>query len=78
MMTHMIKDLNTTLAERKMHLPALAAADGSAISEYTKVALETRDRATGRRFGLDYAEAFHHIGPDRSMEEYIAGHAVPV
>jgi LmbE family N-acetylglucosaminyl deacetylase len=78
MMTHMIKDLNTTLAERKMHLPALAAADGSAINEYTKVALETRDRATGRRFGLDYAEAFHHIGPDRSMEEYIAGHAVPV
>jgi hypothetical protein len=78
MMTHTIKDLNTTLAKRKMHLPALAAADGSAINEYTKVALETRDRATGRRFGLDYAEAFHHIGPDRSMEEYIAGHAVPL
>ena len=78
MMTHMIKDLNATLAERKLHLPGPAAADGSAINEYTKVALETRDRATGRRFGLDYAEAFHHIGPDRSMDEYIAGHAVPV
>jgi hypothetical protein len=72
----MIKDLNTTLAERKRHVPALAAADGNAIGEYTKVVLETSDRATGRKFGLDYAEAFHHIGPHRSMEKYIADHAV--
>ena len=77
MMTHMIKDLNATVAERRQHLPALTAADGRSIDEFTKVVLETSDRATGRRFGLDYAEAFHHVGPDRSMEDYIAGHAVP-
>jgi len=78
MMTHMIKDLNASLVERKLHLPALSAADSDAINEFTKVALETSDRATGRKFGLDYAEAFHHIGPERSMDEYIAGHAVPL
>lgn len=77
MVTHMIKDLNASLAERKLHLPVLEAANEDAINEYTKVSLETKDRATGRRFGLDYAEAFHYIGPDRSLDEYIAGHAVP-
>jgi hypothetical protein len=78
MVTHMIKDLNASLVERKLQLPALSAADRDAINEYTKMALETSDRATGRRFGLDYAEAFHYIGPDRSMDEYIARHAVPL
>ena len=78
MMTHMIKDLNALLVKRKLHLPALSAADRDAIDEYTKVALETSDRATGRRFGLDYAEAFHYIGSDRSIDEYIARHAVPL
>lgn len=76
MMTHMIKDLNASLAERKQQVPALAAADDAAINEFTKVAVETRDRTTGRKFGLDYAEAFHYIGPDRSIDDYIASHAV--
>lgn len=78
MMMHMIRDLNASLAEQKQRVPALSAADRGAIDEFTKVALETRDRATGRRFGLDYGEAFHYIGPDRSMNEYIASHAVPL
>jgi LmbE family N-acetylglucosaminyl deacetylase len=78
MVTHMIKDLNASLVERKLRLPALSDVGSAAIDEYTKVALETRDHATGRKYGLDYAEAFHHIGPDRSMEEYIARHAVPL
>ena len=78
MVTHMIKDLNASLIERKLRLPALSGSDRAAIEEYTKVALETSDRRTARRFGLDYAEAFHYIGPDRSMDEYVAGHAVPL
>jgi LmbE family N-acetylglucosaminyl deacetylase len=78
MVTHMIKDLNASLMERKLRLPALTGSDRAAIEEYTKVALETSDRHTARRFGLDYAEAFHYIGPDRSIEEYVLGHAVPL
>ena len=78
MITHMIKDLNASLLERKLHVPALSAADKDAINEFTKVALETKDRATGQKFGLDYAEAFHYIGPDRSMDDYIARHTVPL
>lgn len=77
MIMHMIKDLNASLAERKLHVPGLSAADNGSINEFTKAALEASDRATGQRFGLDYAEAFHYIGPDRSMNEYISRHAVP-
>jgi LmbE family N-acetylglucosaminyl deacetylase len=78
MITHMIKDLNASLVEQKLHVPALSGADSDPISEFTKVALETRDRATGRKYGLEYAEAFHYIGPDRSLDEYIARNAVPL
>jgi len=77
MVMHMIKDLNASLAERKLHVPALSAAGRDAINEFTKATLEASDRATGRKFGLDYAEAFHYIGPNRSLDEYIALHAVP-
>ena len=78
MVTHMIKDLNASLIERKLRLPALSGSDSAAIEEYTKVALETSDRRTARRFGLDYAEAFHYIGPDLAMQEYVLAHAVPL
>jgi len=78
MVTHMIKDLNASLIERKLRLPALSGSDRAAIEEYTKVTLETSDRRTARRFGLDYAEAFHYIGPDLAMQEYVLAHAVPL
>jgi LmbE family N-acetylglucosaminyl deacetylase len=78
MVTHMIKDLNAALGERKLRVPALSGVGTAAIDEYTKVALETKDRAAGSKFGCDYAEAFHYIGPDRSMDDYIAGNAVPL
>lgn len=78
MMTHMVKDLNASLRERKLHVPALSAADNDAINQFTKVALETRDRASGQKFGLDYAEAFHYIGSDHAMDDYVARHAVPL
>jgi len=48
MVTHMIKDLNASLIERKLRLPALADSDRAAIEEYTKVAVETSDRHTCR------------------------------
>lgn len=78
MVTHMIKDLNASLADRKLHVPALSAADSDSINEFTKVVLEASDRATGQRFGLNYAEAFHYIGPDRSLDDYVARQAVPL
>jgi hypothetical protein len=76
MVTHMVKDLNDSLAERKLRLPAFSGDIGAAIDEFTKVSLETSGRTLGRKYGLDYAEAFHYIGPDRSMDAYISRNAV--
>ncbi|HLY17335.1 MAG TPA: PIG-L family deacetylase [Bryobacteraceae bacterium] len=76
MMQHMIKDLNQTLAERSLRLPALAGDEEAAIAEFTQVSLDNRDRALGRKYGLDYAEEFHYIGPDKSLDDYVSRHAV--
>ena len=34
--------------------------------------------AAAVEYGLKYAEQFHYIGPDTSLDEYIAKHAVPL
>jgi len=78
MVTHMVRDLNASLSERSLRVPVLSGDEGTAINEYAKLALETRDRAVGRKYGLDYAEEFHYIGPDKSLDEYISRNAVRI
>src|SRR6266446_4544671 len=78
MITHMVKDVNASLAERKLRLPALAAGDENAIREYTSLVFQQRDAAVGQRHGLQYAEEFHYIGHDTSLDPYISKNAVPI
>jgi LmbE family N-acetylglucosaminyl deacetylase len=72
MIDHMMKDLNDSLADRKLRLPALSA------DEYIKAAFVERDRKIGTKHGLEYAEEFHYIGPDQMLDEYIRRNAVPL
>lgn len=72
MIDHMMKDLNDSLADRKLRLPELSA------DEYIKAAFVARDRKIGTRHGLEYAEEFHYIGPDQMLDEYIRQNAVPL
>jgi LmbE family N-acetylglucosaminyl deacetylase len=76
MMAHMIKDLNASVAERNLRLPALAGDETAAIEEFTKAAVENRDRVVGGKYGLHYGEEFHYIGPDKSLDEYVSRNAV--
>ena len=76
MMTHMIADLNASVAERNLRLPALAGDETAAIEEFTKVAVENRDRVVGGKYGLHYGEEFHYIGQDKSLDEYVSRNAV--
>jgi LmbE family N-acetylglucosaminyl deacetylase len=78
MITHMVKDLNDSLAERKLRVPAFAGDEGSASEEFIKAAFLARDRALGAKYGLEYAEEFHYIGPDPSLDAYLSQHAVPL
>jgi LmbE family N-acetylglucosaminyl deacetylase len=71
MVEHMMKDLSDSLADRKLRLPELNA------DEFIKAAFVARDQANGARHGLEYAEEFHYIGPDQTLNEYIRRNAVP-
>jgi LmbE family N-acetylglucosaminyl deacetylase len=75
MIVHMVKDLNDSLAERGLRVPALSGNLDAANKEFIQAAFVTRDHATGARYGLQYAEEFHHIGPDSSLDEYISRNA---
>ena len=75
MITHMIKDLGDSLAERGLRVPALSGNMETATQEFIQAAFVNRDRTTGTKYGLPSAEEFHYIGPDPSLDEYIARNA---
>jgi LmbE family N-acetylglucosaminyl deacetylase len=75
MIVHMVKDLNDSLAERGLRLPALSGNLDTATKEFIQAAFVTRDHTTGAKHGLQYAEEFHYIGPDSSLDEYISRNA---
>jgi LmbE family N-acetylglucosaminyl deacetylase len=75
MIVHMVKDLNDSIAERGLRVPALTGNLDAATKEFIQAAFVTRDQATGARHGLKYGEEFHYIGPDASLDEYISRNA---
>lgn len=73
--------LRTELAKRGQRLPLLGDDDVTADRNYIKEFVLTRHRTLGQKHGVQYAEAFHHIGGgSRSLaiEEYIKKNAVPL
>ena len=79
--------LRAKLASQKLRLPLLGGGDDSANRAYIKnIVLDydsfsqrgvLSDRELGRRYGLEWAEAFHYIGPRQSqLERYVSEHAV--
>jgi hypothetical protein len=73
--------LRAELARRGQKLPLLGDDEVTADRNYIREFLLARRRALGQKHGVQYAEAFHHIGggPSRSaVEDYIDKHAVPI
>jgi LmbE family N-acetylglucosaminyl deacetylase len=72
--------LRAKLAKEGRRLPLLGDDDATADRNYIKEFLLARDRELGRKHGVEYAEAFHYIGPNtsRRTEDYIREHAVPL
>lgn len=70
--------LRAGLAERNLRLPLLGDHDDTANRQYIKEFVLARNRELGGKYGVEYAEAFHYIGPPSSpVEDYIKQHAVP-
>jgi hypothetical protein len=78
MIEHMIKDLNDSLAGRQLRVPAFADHGQQAPNAFIRASFQSRDRQVGSKYGLSYAEEFHHVGPDRSLDSYIQQNAVPL
>jgi LmbE family N-acetylglucosaminyl deacetylase len=78
MVDHMVKDLNDTLAAKNLRIPALTGDPSSAGDEFIRAVFQARDHFTGGKYALEYAEEFHYIGPDHSLDEYISRNAVRV
>jgi LmbE family N-acetylglucosaminyl deacetylase len=72
--------LRAALAKTHQRLPLLGDDDTTADRNYIKEFLLSRNRELGRKYGVEYAEAFHYIGPgpSRQTEDYIREHAVPL
>lgn len=81
--------LRTKLASQKLRLPVLGNDDNTANREFIKnIVLDydslfqrgvPSDKEIGRRYGLEWAEAFHYIGARQSrLDQYISAHAVPL
>jgi LmbE family N-acetylglucosaminyl deacetylase len=80
--------LRAKLAGQKRRLPLLGGDDDTANRAYIKeIVLDydsltqrgvVSDRELGRHYGVEWAEAFHYIGPRESqIDRYISEHSVP-
>jgi LmbE family N-acetylglucosaminyl deacetylase len=73
--------LRAELAKRNIRLPLLGDDDVTADRNYIKEFVLARNRELGKKHGVEYAEAFHYIGPGAAsqqsrIEEYIKQHGV--
>lgn len=78
MVGNMVRELRDRLAARKLNLPELEGDEAAAIKAYVDLRFREGFARLGREHGLAYAERFHYIGPDTSLDEYIAKHAVAI
>ncbi len=71
--------LRAELAKKNQRLPLLGDDDITADRNYIKEFILDRDRELGRKYAVEYAEAFHYIGPETPLrvDDYIRQHAVP-
>lgn len=76
MVIHTMKDMMASPAGFNLHLPALAGDETTAINEFTKLAVEHQARVAGEKYSLQYAEAFHYIGPEWFVEQDVLRHPV--
>jgi len=72
--------LRAELARLGRKLPLLGDDDVSADRNYIREFVLAGNRELGKKYGVEYAEAFHYVGPPaRSrVDDYVKRHAVPL
>ena len=74
MIGNMVRTYRDQLARKGTKLPELEGDEERAIRAYADLRFRRRNAQIGKPYGLDYAEAYHYIGPDTSMDEYVEEH----
>ncbi len=71
--------LRAELARERKKLPLLGTSDAEADRNYIREFVLAGNRELGKQYGVQYAEAFHYIGPASARTgEYLRQHAVPL
>ncbi len=78
--------LRAELARQGKKLPLLGDDDRAADRNYIREFVLAKDRALGKKYGVEYAEAFHYIGPAGAaiepplsrVDDYVKQNAVPL
>jgi LmbE family N-acetylglucosaminyl deacetylase len=73
--------LRAELAKKGQKLPLLGNDDVTADRNYIKEFILARSRSLGQKHGVQYAEAYHHIGGGArrsAVEDYVKQNAVPI
>jgi len=71
--------LRKRLAKEGKKLPILGEDDKTANFNYVKEFVLDQDRLIGEKYGLDWAECFHYIGPTPSkLDNYIEENALSI
>ena len=72
--------LRAALAKQGKKLPLLGDDDVTADRNYIREFVLADDRVLGRKYGVEYAEAFHYIPPEAPsrVDDYVKQHATPV
>jgi hypothetical protein len=72
-------NLRRRLASEWQQLPILGNDDHTANYNYIKEFVLAKDRENGAKYGVEWAECYHYIGPTPSrIQEYIRENAVPL
>ena len=67
------------VSQARQETPAAWDDDRTADRNYIKEFILGRNRELGKRYGVEYAEVFHYIGPSRSrVDDYVRQNAIPL
>ena len=71
--------LRAELAKQGRRLALLGDDDRTADRNYIREFVLAGNRELGRKYGVEYAEAFHYVGPGKSrVDDYVKQHATPL
>ncbi len=78
MINNMVRSTNEALKHRGLKISAFMGDEDAANRAFIDARMIAAAKKVGEKYGLEYAEEFHYIGPDHFMDEYIRANAQPI